>query len=685
MRRTFPLGGTRHWRAALLASAAISVAGTARAQELDHQGLQDLFGESVTTSVTGQPQRASDAPAALLIITRDDIRRSPARDLVDLLRAYAGIDVSRWTANQSDVAVRGGVQPFNPRLLVLVNGRQVYLDHYGMTNWGSIGVELDEIQQIEVVKGPNSALFGFNAVSGVINIVTVNPLTTQRVTASADIGTEGYARLSGSAAFALGSDFGVRLSAGYSRWDELDALARSPLAPASDAAEDPLRLQVAGEVYGQLGVGTQAVLSGHYSETRSNDFLHVLQLNPSRQRFHAFGGRISHDLGWGVLAATAYRNASDIRGPISFPPFGLHLDNEVTVLSSKLVVPAGTSNTFGIGTEYRHNRLTQQPGYPGATAYDLLAVSGMWETAPTEALTLTLAGRVDHLQLRQIGIVDQPTIFDKTDFRRSITEWSLNSALHYQVDESTALRLVVARGLQAPSLFALASRFVIPTPLLPVVVAGDPSLSPSIVWSGEIGLSHRIEAAQIQLDVNAFFNRSAHIMSTPAGQMPPRATPPQYPFIFFDFDNVGSFRALGIEASAAHRGDNGLSWLLDYTWTESSQEPARQFQGIQLPLALDRATPEHKARVQLSYERGPWLGTVAARYNSATSQVIAQGSGLELTRLSQSLAVDAKLALQVGRSLSLELSGENLTDAASVDLSPVPSERRFWATVRATF
>src|SRR3546814_749253 len=109
----------------------------------------------------------------------------------DLVQAYAGIDVVRWTAGHSDVSIRGGVQAFNPRLLVLVNGRQVYLDHYGMTNWAGLGVQLEEIQQIEIVRGPNSALFGFNAVSGVINIITINPLQSRQLTMTAEVGAEG--------------------------------------------------------------------------------------------------------------------------------------------------------------------------------------------------------------------------------------------------------------------------------------------------------------------------------------------------------------------------------------------------------------------------------------------------------------------------------------------------------------
>ena len=86
----------------------------AHAQSVNYTDLEQMFGEPVTTSVTGKPQRASEAPAALIIITRDDIRRSPANDIPGLIQAYAGIDVARWTAGQTDVVVRGGVRPYQP-------------------------------------------------------------------------------------------------------------------------------------------------------------------------------------------------------------------------------------------------------------------------------------------------------------------------------------------------------------------------------------------------------------------------------------------------------------------------------------------------------------------------------------------------------------------------------------------
>src|ERR1700731_3719616 len=148
---------------------------SALTQSMDYGALEQLFSESVTTSATGTPQRVTEVPANMEIITADEIRRSGANSIPGVLRHVAGIDVLQWTSDEEDVGVRGYDQVRSPRLLVLIDGRQVYADFYGYTPWSTLPVELTAIRQIEVVKGPNCALFGFNAVGGVINIITYNP------------------------------------------------------------------------------------------------------------------------------------------------------------------------------------------------------------------------------------------------------------------------------------------------------------------------------------------------------------------------------------------------------------------------------------------------------------------------------------------------------------------------------
>ena len=112
------------------------------AQSVDYGAMQQLFGEPVTTSATGRPQKVSEVPANMTIISQDDIRRSGATNIPDVLSFVAGLDVRRYGSVDADVAVRGYNQAFNPRLLVMVNGRQVYLDSDGFVAWQIIPIQI---------------------------------------------------------------------------------------------------------------------------------------------------------------------------------------------------------------------------------------------------------------------------------------------------------------------------------------------------------------------------------------------------------------------------------------------------------------------------------------------------------------------------------------------------------------
>jgi iron complex outermembrane receptor protein len=671
----------------------LALPSAAQAQSVNYAELEQMFGEPVTTSVTGKPQRASDAPAALVIITRDDIRRSPANDIPGLLQAYAGIDVVRWTGGHSDVAIRGGVRAFNPSLLVLVNGRQVYLDHFGLTNWAGLGVQLEEIQQIEVVRGPNSALFGFNAASGVVNIITINPLQTQQASVTAEVGTEGHKRVSGVAAIKLGDRLGLRLSGGYEGTDELDGLKNSVLALlTSDVAFNPRHQEAAGELYAQFDELTEGSVSATYSDSRQIEVPLILYTVPSTYKFTSASARISHDTGWGILSAHVFRNWLDVRAPLTKFALDIHFHNKVFVASADALIRAGTTNTLRVGLEYRANELTQSPGFQGATHYNVYAGSGMWESRLSDALTFTVAARVDHLELGQRGVVDQPSLFTKEDFDSSITAWSFNSALLFKLSDMNMLRIAGGRGIQAPSLFSFSERliFVVPGLPIPVVLSGNPNIKPAKIWSGEIGFIRSLDQNGSRFELTAFYNRTSDVFSSPGPQTPPIATPPAYPFILSMSDNIGSFEAYGLAASLNGRFGQSWLWALNYTWTNVNQHITGNVgDQFQWPLALDRASPKHKVKAQLSYEQGPWLATVAARYTSDIKQLISVQPLLNappsLIDVKDSLALDAKLAFSPSDNLTFAIAGENLTDAGGVDLSPAPAERRLRASVQVRF
>lgn len=142
------------------------------------------------TSVSKKPQTLSQAAAAAFVITSDDIRRSGATSIPDVLRMAPGIQVGQISSNAWAVSARGLDGRFTNKLLVLMDGRSLYTPTYSGVYWDVQDTILADIERIEIIRGPGASLWGANAVNGVINIITKSAAATQGGLASVRLGDE---------------------------------------------------------------------------------------------------------------------------------------------------------------------------------------------------------------------------------------------------------------------------------------------------------------------------------------------------------------------------------------------------------------------------------------------------------------------------------------------------------------
>ncbi len=140
-------------------------------KDLASKSLEDLMSIDVT-SVSKKEQKLSRTAAAVLVITRDDIRHSGATNIPDVLRMVPGMDVAQISANVWAISARGLNKEFSNELLVLLDGRKVYSPTTGGVFWDVLDVPLEDIERIEVIRGPGGSVWGANAVNGVVNIIT---------------------------------------------------------------------------------------------------------------------------------------------------------------------------------------------------------------------------------------------------------------------------------------------------------------------------------------------------------------------------------------------------------------------------------------------------------------------------------------------------------------------------------
>ncbi|MBH0203143.1 MAG: TonB-dependent receptor, partial [Nitrospira sp.] len=182
-----------------------------------------LYLKEETVSIASRyEQPISKAPSDVYVITDEDIRNSGATDIPTLLRQIPGMEVMQTSAVDFNVSVRGSNQLLANKVLVLVDGRSIYIDQSGQVLWKFLPVALTEVKRIEVLKGPASALYGFNAFDGVVNIITKSPEEMRGTTLQVAGGGLGTILTTGVHAGTVGN-WGYRLSGGHEqnqRWSD---------------------------------------------------------------------------------------------------------------------------------------------------------------------------------------------------------------------------------------------------------------------------------------------------------------------------------------------------------------------------------------------------------------------------------------------------------------------------------
>src|SRR5260370_13632468 len=191
---------------------------TPTVRDLIHTKLEDLMNVQVT-SVSKKEQALCKAGAAIYVITEADIRSSGATNIPDLLRMAPGVDVARIDGNSWAISIRGFNDRYANKVLVLVDGRSVYSSSFSGVFWDAQDMPLEDIERIEVIRGPGGTVWGANAVNGVINIITKSAKDTKGGLITAGAGsqttTDGLVQYGG----ALGSKGAYRLFGRYFNQD----------------------------------------------------------------------------------------------------------------------------------------------------------------------------------------------------------------------------------------------------------------------------------------------------------------------------------------------------------------------------------------------------------------------------------------------------------------------------------
>jgi outer membrane receptor for ferrienterochelin and colicins len=687
----------RHWPergviAAALKAAGLVVAGlvclfcgsSGSAQTADYAGFEELLGEPVTTSATGKPQRVSEVPVNMDIITADDIRRSGADNIPDILQFVAGLDVRRYGFAAADVSVRGYNETSNPRLLVLLNGQQVYLDDLGRTQWYTLPVTLEEIRQIEIIRGPNTALFGFNAASGVINIITYDPMRESLNTATARAGTQGYTSLSASGTGRIADVGGVRLSADGFRAQEYPATGVAPGDLAYRAS--PERNAFSFDARAQAASNIELYASGAVVQTRIWEATASPYYGTDFERTNWARAGLSADTRFGLLGLSVYENELLYTFNGAFETSDL--DDTVVVVQANDLIKLNANHTVRIGLDYRNNTATSSATLAGRVGYEVYSASTMWDWQIAPDLSLTNAVRFDHFVLNQHGTLVPDVGFPSSAYNgRTIDQPSFNSGLVWKVTQQDTLRLLAARGLQLPSIYDLGLQDREPPGAdgHGYLFLGDPGVSASTINNLEVDWDHSLSALNSTARIAVFGQRTDNILINPF-----ETTPSGDGLVLGGVEeqralaaNVGYSSAVGSEIGLRGHAVSGFRWNVSYSFISITDHLAINQNGIYSPQNFQQGTPTNVVVLGGGYTHGRWEFDALGRWQSWFLDYRADpaSSTLQPVKVGNYVSANARVGYRVTDHITVALSAQQFNVSQLLVSAGPPVQRRVFLSL----
>lgn len=256
-------GATRRCIVPLLLAAGLALPAAAQEEAVPPEELKRLSIEELmeidVTSVSRRSERLTRAAAAITVLTGEDLRRSGVTTLAEALRLANGVQIAQADGRTWAITTRGFNITTANKLLVLIDGRSVYTPLFSGVFWDVQHTFLEDVERIEIIRGPGATLWGANAVNGVINVITKSARTTEGGIVKAG-GGEGMERAFG------GVRYGGRIGERAFYRAYADSFSRGALELASgESAEDPLRL-------GQVGFRVDGDASSRDTYTVQGDF-----------------------------------------------------------------------------------------------------------------------------------------------------------------------------------------------------------------------------------------------------------------------------------------------------------------------------------------------------------------------------------------------------------------------------
>jgi len=585
---------------------------------------QDTVEDVIVVTASRSEQRLQEVPAAMTVITGVELEQIPADDYGDVLRTVPGLNVAQMSARDIQITGRSATNSLAASQLVLLDGRTVYLDFFGFVMWDLLPINPREIKQIEVVRGPGSAVWGANAMTGVVNLITKTP--SEMVGTDVMVGGGELSTLFASISHARASEkVGVKVSASYYEQDPFDR--PTGVIPGTTTLYPPFENQGTKQPKVDVRVdynpdeSTSWTFGGGYAGTDGiiHSGIGPFDIDSGTNMSYARASWARGAARVGFFANLLDGQASNLLtvGPTG-QPLLLSFESQTYNLDASNVSVLGDHHIFTYGANARQNNfdLSIAPAGDERQEYGVFLQD---EILIGDKVRWLIGGRWDDID--PIGSVFSP-----------------RSSLLISPSPNHTFRLSYNRAFKAPSLIQnflditiVNAACLIPgvpadptlcrTPLgsallvFPSAAVGNPGLQEERLDAFEVGyvgnfgsrttVTVSVYRNETQ-DSQDFFNRDFYTTaSPPPGWPPPGVVPPGVPPQFipvppntfpsaFSYRNIGEIVDQGVEFSINQHPTVEWSWYFNYSWQDKPDVTGIPEDEVNIP-------PEHRANFGLGY------------------------------------------------------------------------------------
>lgn len=658
----------RHWGAGLciVLHAAAAFAG-GEELELTQLSLEDLLKIEVT-SVSRKSQRLTDTAAAAFVLTAEDIQRAGVTSLPEALRMVPGLDVARLGSSRWAVSARGFNGRFAQKLLVLIDGRSVYSPLFSGVFWEAEDVMLEDLDRIEVIRGPGAALWGANAVNGVINIITKKARQTQGGLVAAQAGNVDRGILALRQGGRAGEAGAFRVWAKLLDRAEFSASDRSD----SEGGEDASRSARAGFRVDAEGVaGGRLTVVGNASRSTSGEVLYGSSLVPpyavpmrggQTNRGVNLLGRYEWTMAGGSQTTVqSYIDHTDLDQQVA----GEHRTTFDVDFQNRVVSLPGHDLIWGAGYRISRDRLESASGFLALT--------------PRER-TFTLSSAFVHDEIDLVPERWRVVLGSKVE-RNTYTgvELQPNLRLLYTPSATDTLWAAVSRAARTPSRAERDADVLLstrapgsaenpgPLPVRERAVHNE-QLDAEKLTALELGYRGQVGSG-LSIDLATFHNVYRDLRAGRSLGATPVLTGP-VPYVDYAILTSNTLRATSNGFELAVDGHPAAWWRLQaaYTWFRMRGERNGDPANDGLARLLEGSVPRH----QLSLRSSMNLGT-SQQFDAWLRHV----DRLPALGVDAYTELDLRYAYKVTRQFELSLVGQNLLAARHAEFVPdlVPGKR----------